>query len=75
MIDARPKSITTEGSAMAEQVWQKSSRSATGISCLEVAHACGGIRVRDSKDTAKPHLFFTAATWVRFQRSVTAGPL
>ncbi|MEU3059932.1 DUF397 domain-containing protein [Streptomyces subrutilus] len=48
--------------------WFKSSYSSgsEGDSCVEVAHAPGEVRVRDSKDTALPHLTVTPTAWTGF---------
>ncbi|MEU3059931.1 DUF397 domain-containing protein [Streptomyces subrutilus] len=48
--------------------WFKSSYSDSGDinDCVEVAHAPGQVRVRDSKDTALPHLTVTPTAWTGF---------
>ncbi|NXY95982.1 DUF397 domain-containing protein [Streptomyces sp. BR123] len=48
--------------------WFKSSYSSgsEGDSCIEVAATPTRIHVRDSKDTAIPHLAFGAAAWAGF---------
>ncbi|WP_405925192.1 DUF397 domain-containing protein [Streptomyces sp. NBC_00035] len=56
---------------MAEHPWRKSSWSASGQSCLQVARASGGIRVRDSKNPTGPQLLFPVTSWDLVLRSVT----
>ncbi|KIF07154.1 toxin [Streptomyces sp. RSD-27] len=48
--------------------WFKSSYSdgSEGDSCVEVASTAALIHVRDSKDTALPHLTFGPAAWSEF---------
>lgn len=47
--------------------WFKSSHSAGGSDCVEVAHLDGGgVGVRDSKNPAGPALVFTASQWDAF---------
>ncbi|MEU3313343.1 DUF397 domain-containing protein [Streptomyces sp. NPDC001591] len=48
--------------------WFKSSYSSgsEGDSCVEVANTPALIHVRDSKDTALPHLIFTPSAWTGF---------
>ncbi|WP_181803626.1 DUF397 domain-containing protein [Streptomyces shenzhenensis] len=51
----------------AELAWFKSSySSAQGDSCIEVAATPTTIRIRDSKDRARPHLALTPAAWAPF---------
>ncbi|NJQ02606.1 DUF397 domain-containing protein [Streptomyces zingiberis] len=50
-----------------ERDWHKSSySSAQGDSCVEVAVTERAVRVRDSKDVARPHLAVGRAEWSRF---------
>jgi hypothetical protein len=49
--------------------WFKSSHSGgNGDSCVEVAVTDRAVHVRDSKDTAEPHLAVTRDGWARFVR-------
>ncbi|MGW5675282.1 DUF397 domain-containing protein [Streptomyces sp. NPDC003860] len=52
----------------AELEWFKSSYSDSSDinDCVEVAATSGTIYVRDSKDTAQPHLDFTPGAWTAF---------
>ncbi len=53
--------------------WFKSSYSGTqGDDCVEVAVSDRAIRVRDSKDAARPHLTVHGAAWARFLRFAAA---
>ncbi|MEV0275638.1 DUF397 domain-containing protein [Streptomyces sp. NPDC050610] len=52
-----------------EPAWFKSSYSGTeGDNCIEVAVTEQTIRVRDSKDTTRPHLTIKPHNWARFVR-------
>lgn len=53
--------------------WQKSSRSTTKGSCVEVADLDAHCAVRDSKNPTGPALMFTAAEWSAFTAGVCAG--
>ncbi|WP_433682622.1 DUF397 domain-containing protein [Nocardia sp. CA-119907] len=54
--------------------WFKSSRSAGGKECVEVAHLSGGfVGVRDSKNPTGPALVFTPSEWDAFTAGVTDG--
>ncbi|MEU9100851.1 DUF397 domain-containing protein [Streptomyces sp. NPDC048361] len=47
--------------------WSKSSYSGTeGDSCIEVAVCPTTVHVRDSKDTARPHLALSSEAWSAF---------
>ncbi|MFD3872556.1 DUF397 domain-containing protein [Streptomyces sp. NPDC058623] len=48
--------------------WFKSSYSdgSEGDSCVEVARTPATVHVRDSKDTALPHLAFAPRAWAEF---------
>ncbi|MFJ9742208.1 DUF397 domain-containing protein [Streptomyces sp. NPDC101166] len=65
--------LTAQGGPVAEQVWRKSSRSASGANCLEMARARDGIRIRDSKMAEGPQLPFTSANWSQFLRYVSSS--
>ncbi|WP_159038769.1 DUF397 domain-containing protein [Streptomyces sp. NRRL B-1140] len=51
---------------MAGQVWRKSSRSATGANCLEVAYVVDIIWLRDSKLTVSRRIYLTKGSWDAF---------
>ncbi|WP_040833908.1 DUF397 domain-containing protein [Nocardia brevicatena] len=54
--------------------WFKSSRSAGGKDCVEVAHLRRGrVAVRDSKDPSGPALLFTPAEWDGFVAGTRSG--
>jgi hypothetical protein len=54
--------------------WFKSSRSAGGKDCVEIAHLDGGVvGVRDSKNPTGPALVFTPDEWDAFTAGVAAG--
>ncbi|MBF6225215.1 DUF397 domain-containing protein [Nocardia abscessus] len=54
--------------------WFKSSRSASGSQCVEVAWLDGGmIGVRDSKNPTGPALVFAPREWDAFTTSVQDG--
>lgn len=54
--------------------WFKSSRSAGGGECVEVAHLDGGhVGVRDSKNPNGPALVFTPAQWDAFMSGAANG--
>ncbi|MFC4609089.1 DUF397 domain-containing protein [Streptomyces maoxianensis] len=58
-----------EGGACVEVAydWRKSSYSdGEGGDCVEVATCPTTIRIRDSKNTARPHLAVTPVTWSAF---------
>jgi len=57
-----------------ELAWFKSSySSAQGDDCVEVAVSVEAVHVRDSKDTARPHLAVTRDGWTRFVRFASRG--
>ncbi|MFI5720352.1 DUF397 domain-containing protein [Nocardia sp. NPDC051750] len=59
---------------LSEAVWFKSTRSASGNECVEVAHLRGGmVGVRDSKNPTGPALVFGPATWDSFTAAVDGG--
>ncbi|MEU1982981.1 DUF397 domain-containing protein [Nocardia sp. NPDC019395] len=54
--------------------WFKSSRSASGDDCVEVAHLEAGlVGVRDSKNPTGPALVFGPAEWGAFTDAVDRG--
>ncbi|MBB5917468.1 hypothetical protein BJY24_006380 [Nocardia transvalensis] len=54
--------------------WFKSSRSATGRDCVEVAHLPEGkVGVRDSKNPDGPALIFTPSEWDAFTTDIRSG--
>lgn len=53
-------------SDLAQAKWFKSSRSAGGQDCVEVAFLPAGVGVRDSKDPGGPALVFSGEQWDRF---------
>jgi hypothetical protein len=54
--------------------WRKSTYSANGSTCVEVARNLPGIvAVRDSKDPHGPNLDFTPAEWQAFTAGVRGG--
>ncbi|WP_310723932.1 DUF397 domain-containing protein [Streptomyces sp. N2A] len=55
--------------------WRKSSYSGgEGEACVEVATCPDTIHIRDSKDTALPHLTVTPATWASFVAYAQVAP-
>lgn len=52
-----------------ELVFKKSSYSAHGQNCVEVADLPWGAAVRDSKNPSKGHFPFPSAEWTAFLRS------
>lgn len=58
----------------AQANWFKSSRSAGGQDCVEVAFLDGDrVGVRDSKNPHGPALVFDAAAWSSFTAGVSSG--
>ncbi|MFQ6228016.1 DUF397 domain-containing protein [Nocardia sp. NPDC002869] len=56
--------------------WFKSSRSASGKECVEVAHLqLGMVGVRDSKNPAGPALVFGPGEWDAFTAGLRSGGL
>ncbi|MER5263753.1 DUF397 domain-containing protein [Actinosynnema sp. NPDC002837] len=53
--------------------WRKSSYSAEGESCVEVAPLGGGVSTRDSKNPAGPTLSFELGPWRRFLAGLENG--
>ncbi|WP_046500537.1 DUF397 domain-containing protein [Streptomyces odonnellii] len=54
--------------------WVKSSKSATGPYCVEVADlGCGAVAIRDSRRKDLPALRFTAEEWAAFRDGVREG--
>ena len=62
---------------LSRATWRKSSHSANGGNCVEVAVAASPagdvIAVRDSKDRSGPVLMFTASEWRAFLAGVRSG--
>lgn len=59
-----------------EPAWRKSSASGAEHNCVEVADlADGAIAIRDSKDTHRAPLRFSAAEWAAFRTGVVSGAL
>ncbi|MGW0393534.1 DUF397 domain-containing protein [Streptomyces sp. NPDC003042] len=58
-----------------ELEWFKSSYSDSGDinDCVEVANTPATTHVRDSKDTALPHLTFTPRAWTDFVSDASAS--
>jgi uncharacterized protein DUF397 len=57
-------------------IWRKASASGPEHDCVEVAELPGGGRaVRDSKNTEREPLRFTASEWAAFRQGVRAGEL
>ncbi|TDC53172.1 DUF397 domain-containing protein [Actinomadura sp. KC345] len=54
-------------------VWHKSSRSAQGADCVEVAGVTGYCAVRDSKDPEGPVLAFTRRDWSTLLDAIRTG--
>lgn len=53
--------------------WFKSSRSAGGQECVEVAFVAGCVGVRDSKNPAGPALMFAPGEWDVFNAALSGG--
>ncbi|NSC22331.1 DUF397 domain-containing protein [Streptomyces albus subsp. chlorinus] len=55
--------------------WHKSSYSGSGGgNCVEVAHACATVHVRDSKEQCGPVLSVPSHQWVGFIRHLAGEP-
>ncbi|MFI0774288.1 DUF397 domain-containing protein [Streptomyces sp. NPDC021212] len=52
--------------------WHKSTRSANGSGCVEVAACPDTIHIRDSKDKQGPQLAFSPTAWTAFVAHTTA---
>lgn len=52
-------------------VWRKATASGPENNCVEVTDLPSGIAVRDSKDTSRTPLRFTAERWTDFQQALT----
>ncbi|MFF8368468.1 MULTISPECIES: DUF397 domain-containing protein [Streptomyces] len=58
-----------------ELAWFKSSYSGgTGEACIEVAACPGTVHVRDSKDTSRPSLTVSSASWASFVAYAQVAP-
>lgn len=57
-----------------DAAWFKSSRSAGGKECVEIAHLSRGhVAIRDSKNPSGPALIFTPAEWDEFVSYTRSG--
>ncbi|MER7310480.1 MULTISPECIES: DUF397 domain-containing protein [Streptomyces] len=57
-----------------ELTWVKSSYSTSdGPECVEVAAACGGVHVRDSKNAEGPRFAVAGPAWARFVAYASQG--
>ncbi|MEV4332106.1 DUF397 domain-containing protein [Streptomyces sp. NPDC049597] len=66
--------MSTEQAAQGpdQLTWCKSSYSGSGGGdCVEVAASVDAVHVRDSKDTARPGLRVSRASWARFVAEAT----
>lgn len=63
----------TGSAAPLEIQWRKSSRSAGGGDCVEIAELPDKVLVRDSKDPDGPQLRFTSEAWRGFIGEVKDG--
>jgi hypothetical protein len=64
----RKSSRSGDAGACVEVAWRKSSYSGDATNCVEVARDGQLVGVRDSKDTAGPHLVFGPTAWSGFLR-------
>ncbi|MFI6313563.1 DUF397 domain-containing protein [Nocardia fusca] len=61
---------------LSDAAWFKSSRSASGKECVEVAHLqLGMVGVRDSKNPTGPALVFGPGEWDTFTAGLRTGAL
>ncbi|UUU28029.1 DUF397 domain-containing protein [Streptomyces sp. DSM 40750] len=59
-----------------EPQWFKSSYSGgSGTECVETARVEDGMAVRDSKDTSRPELSFSVASWSDFIAGIETAAL
>lgn len=58
---------------LSSAAWRKSTRSGSGINCVEVAFANSHVVVRDSKARAGPTLVFTSSAWTAFMAGAKDG--
>ncbi|MEU1124890.1 DUF397 domain-containing protein [Streptomyces sp. NPDC005899] len=66
--------MSTERRTATELDWSTSSYSAgDGGECVEVASTGHVVLVRDSKDTARPHVTVSPAGWADFLRYAAGG--
>ncbi|WP_340556965.1 DUF397 domain-containing protein [Streptomyces sp. GSL17-111] len=61
--------------SLSAAAWRKSSYSANGGECVEVADLPGGLAVRDSKDVVVPGFRTRADAWNAFVQAVSANRL
>lgn len=67
---------TCDDSAFKNLRWRRSSRSVGMNNCVEAARlAPGRLAVRDSKDTGRPPLRFSAAAWDSFVCALREDPV
>lgn len=65
-------SIERSANAVDQLDWFKSSYSGSdGGDCVEVAASLDAVHVRDSKNTARPGLHVSRASWARFVAQAT----
>ena len=65
--------MTAQPNRSSTPIWHKSSASAGGGECVEVAMWKSSVLVRDSRDRPGPELEFTQAQWRGFVRRVKNG--
>jgi hypothetical protein len=58
---------------LAGAAWRKSTHSSGNGACVEVAFVGGVVALRDSKDTARPAMFFYADEWDAFLKGAHGG--
>ncbi len=71
--DRRICLVATQPNRDSTVVWRKSSMSANGGNCIEVAKSGASVLVRDSGDPSGPVLSATCAQWLRFLRRIRNG--
>ncbi|WP_370418644.1 DUF397 domain-containing protein [Streptomyces sp. QH1-20] len=73
MNDRKPELHTYDLSGAA---WRKSSASGAEHNCVEVADlADGSVAIRDSKDTHRTPLRFSAPEWAAFRQGLVSGDI
>jgi hypothetical protein len=58
---------------LAGAAWRKSTHSSSNGACVEIAFVDGVVALRDSKDTARPAMFFYADEWEAFLKGANDG--